>query len=153
SIPFVGNDKSRRNSDAFQTDLLTLYQEHVEKGRNNTLFYVACVARDRGVGKVEVVRTLANAHALQPAQDGSKESFQGRYAEAIRTIDSVYSRPARPQTDQPTSTELETKNSEAVGIPTPSSSDGVSGLLNSVREWLLKNGCTAAARMLDGLLM
>lgn len=153
SSAVVQDSESRRNFDVLSDDLLAMYRECLGQGRNNALFRVACIARDRGAGKVVVVRALANAHALQPAQDGSSESFRTRYAEALRTIESVFSHPARPQNKSVVEVVSETVIPEAVGIPTPSDSSDVSRLLNAVREWLLQNGCAAAARMLDGLLM
>ncbi|MEO8611666.1 MAG: bifunctional DNA primase/polymerase [Chloroflexota bacterium] len=138
------SDQGRRNhSDASVNDLLALYKGQLGQGRNNALFWVACIARDRGVGMPQVVQTLATIHALQPASDGLNEPFQTRYAEALRTIDSVFQRSPRQTL----------KDHEGVGIPTPSGSQPLSALLNSIREWLLGHACAAAARVLDGLLM
>ena len=139
---------SRRNSDAFGDGLLALYKDRLDLGRNNALFEVACIARDQGVGKAVVIQQLAVSHALQPAQDGSRESFEVRHAEALSTIESAFKRQPRPRAEGSLSDAL-SSDSKAVGIPTPSSSV----LLNSMREWLLTHAHVAAARVLDGLLM
>ncbi|HSS96867.1 MAG TPA: bifunctional DNA primase/polymerase, partial [Terriglobales bacterium] len=144
--------KRRRNSDASINDLLALYRGRLDHGRNNALFQVVCIARDRGVGKSVVIEKLVAVHASQPARDGSNESFHVRYAEALCTIESVYSRPARPSVDTDLSDEYH-KSQEGVGIPTPFDPNAVSGLLNSIREWLLGHAFAAAARMLDGLIL
>jgi hypothetical protein len=141
--------KRRRNSYASINDLLVLYRGRLDQGRNNALFQVACIARDRGVGQEVVIEKLATIHASQPASDGLSESFQVRHAEALRTIESVYSRPARP----PMEAAISNEQHEAVGIPTPSETNVVSGLLNSIREWLLGHAFAAAARVLDGLIL
>jgi hypothetical protein len=86
--------------------------------RNQALFVTACHMRDHGAGEAQAVEALARLHAVQPAPDGRVEPFSSRYAEALRTIRSAYSRPARLQRQ-------------------PDSDGCVSRLPNSVREALL----------------
>lgn len=109
-------------------DLVAGYHQSVLLGRNHALFKTACMARDGGWLEQQVVALLAGVHARQAG--GTDEPFDGRYAEAVRTIGSVYSRPAR--------------------VVVSMTSSPVS---NALREWLLAHDMAAAARMLDGLCM
>lgn len=98
--------------------------------RNQALFMTACHMRDHGAGEAQAVETLARVHAAHPTPDGRAEPFASRYAEALRTIRSAYSRPARLQRQ-------------------PDSED-ISRLPNSVREALLNRPDGAVvARLID----
>lgn len=80
------------------SDYPALYRFYVERlqARNNALFVVACLMRDSGCDEAQAVRMLADLHARQPSLvDGRLEPFRRRYAEAVATIRSAYSRPAR----------------------------------------------------------
>lgn len=125
-----------RNSDTC-VDLVALYRARVGIGRNNALFEAAMAARDRGCTQQMVVQALGNVHALQPdPKGGALESFCARYKEALGTIRSVFSRPPRSVT------------------PTEETAEQAQrGLSNSVREWLLGHGLSAAARVIDGLYL
>ncbi|MBZ0281013.1 MAG: bifunctional DNA primase/polymerase [Anaerolineae bacterium] len=113
-------------------ELLMRYQQFVPLGRNNALFQVAVQARDSGWVQHSLAMCLAPVHARQQASDGTTdEGYQQRYTEAVRTIASVYRRPARkPQGSVPSSY-----------------------LSNPVRETLLKSDQVQTARVLDGLYL
>lgn len=109
-------------------DLLAIYCASIPYGRNNALFKAAQAGRDSGMSRTHVTLCLAAHHARQP---GSKpEPFETRYTEALKTIESVFSRPPRRNSDAPQSR-----------------------MPNSIREVLLNRGLVAAARVLDGLIL
>jgi hypothetical protein len=109
------------------SDYPALYRFYVERlqARNNALFAVTCLVRDNGCNEAQAVRMLADLHARQPSPvDGRLEPFQRRYAEAVATIRSAYSRPARSRSVQ--------RDRSAAYLP------------NSVREVLLSRPDGAA---------
>jgi hypothetical protein len=114
-------------------ELQRRYQHLAQSGRNQALFQVALDARDSGWLEAALVVCLAVLHANQPPNtpDADSQSYQSRYAEAIRTIRSVYSRPRRDT--------AAVRNAERLGNP--------------VREALLGRGLDACARVLDGLFL
>lgn len=116
----------RRQIDAER--VVELYRSKASQGRNEALFAAAVLARDGGLSGAETTACLADVHAVQ--QGAVNEPYEVRFAEALRTIGSVFSRPAR-------------------GKP----SDSGSGLSNGAREALLEKGLTALARVLDGLYL
>ena len=107
------------------TDLVAYYRLHVSHGRNHALFKTALVARDIGITEAVFTLTLASVHASEPGEE--REPYEVRYAEAIRSIASAYSRSARQKTNT------------------------IKGLGNAVREWFLEHGLVNVARVLDGL--
>lgn len=116
-------------------DYPALYQFYVERfqSRNQALFVTACHMRDHGISTSQAVDMLAHIFAAQPSvQDARQEPYPQRYAEALRTIHSAYSRPARsrqPQTD---------------------SDEAVSRIPNSVREALFRRADgVAIARLIE----
>jgi hypothetical protein len=121
----AGGDASEFRRIQSVDELVGVYRGLAQRGRNNALFYAACVARDSGWQREGVVLALASVHAEQPGS--SRESYRQRYAEAVRTIASAFSRPPRRW------------------VP------GVAGLGNVVRELLLQRGMASVARVLDGL--
>ncbi len=124
-----------KHVDGFDQDYEGLYRFYVQRlhSRNQALFRVACSMRDRGCAEPQAVVRLAQVHAVQPSPvDGRLESFKRRYAEALRTIGSAYSR--APQTRP---------RSQSAG-------ESVNRLSNAVRETLLKRpDGMAVARTLD----
>ncbi len=103
-----------------------------EIGRNNALLKIAIYLRDSGWIQTEVVKKLVEIHIIQPPRsDHTRETPEMRRREAVQTIKSAFKRPAR----QPLR--------KAVNY----------AISNSIREKLLQMGCTAAARVLDGLLL
>jgi len=110
-------------------DLIALYRHLAAKmGRNNALFQVSLRARDAGWPLEQVVECLAEAHVCQPAAGEHRlETPEQRRREAVGTIASAFSRPARPRREV------------AVGLP------------NTVREALLQLRQTATLRVLEGL--
>ncbi len=107
------------------TELIAYYRQHCGNGRNHALFQTALLARDTGRTEVVFTLILASVHASEPGD--MKETIEARYAEAIRTIASAYSRPARQKPIN------------------------IRGLGNTVREWFLGNGLANVARVIDGL--
>lgn len=106
-------------------ELVQYYRERSCRGRNQALFQTAVVARDEGVTETAFVVMLAGVHAAQPGT--VHEAYGTRYAEAVRTIRSAYSRPAHQ------------KQASTIGLS------------NGVREWLLGQGLASTARIIDGL--
>jgi hypothetical protein len=109
-------------------DLRTTYQHLVIKfGRNEALFRVAIMARDHGWSVTEVNRALLDLHAQQPPLgQHHKETPKHRYSEGVRTVQSAFSRPARPQSK-------------------------FSQLYNSLREWFLQLKQTFVVRVIEAL--
>lgn len=112
-------------------ELISLYHQLASGGRNNALFKVAVIARDSGWVQHPLAMCLAPIHARQETSRDISEPYQHRYVEAVRTIASVFSHPARK----------------------PSSNKSVSSVNNQVREVLLQSGQVQAARVLDGLYL
>ncbi len=111
-------------------DLIHLYRGLASRsGRNAALFQVSCLARDQGWSFAMTVETFADLHVDQPARRQQRqESPSARYREALNTMRSVYTRPARRLT----------------------SADS-HGLYNSIRERLFQLGQTCVVRVLEGL--
>ncbi|MBZ0297843.1 MAG: bifunctional DNA primase/polymerase, partial [Anaerolineae bacterium] len=104
----------------------------VRHGRNEALFRVACLMRDRGHSRDAVVEVLEPLHAVQPALGPHHaETVEQRRREAVRTIYSVFARPPRVRSFVTTT----------------------GGLPNTAREALLKQGLVSVARVVDGLLL
>jgi hypothetical protein len=149
-----GSDTRCMNSDTTQSQWITVYQSKLGEGRNNALFQTACLARDSGLTQSAVSALLANVHALQASAVGEGETFKTRHIEALRTIASAFTRPPR-KNKKPHRVDAapEPVMHTGVGIHTPDQSLANPGLVNSVREWMLNHGLTAAARVLDGLYL
>ena len=115
------------------TDLETLYRYHCQKsGRNEALFKTSLYARDSGWDELETQQYLVNPHAQQPARHSQPaERPAHRQREALKTIHSAFSRPARPVKP---------------GRPPPNDQ-----LSNSVREALMQQGMTGVVRMVEAL--
>ena len=117
----------RRLKDTSDIDLRRVYQRLALRiGRNNALYRVASMARERGMEKREAESTLLRFHAKAPGRPGHKgESRLERLSEGMRTIESAYGGVAR-------------------GL------EGRGGVPNSVRERLLRSQrSTVMARLLD----
>ncbi len=118
-----------------ETHFVNLYRHLCQQyqSRNQALFRSACLLRDRGMSRAMVVDLLGPVHAAQASlSDQRQESYAWRYGEALRTIASVFLRPARLRS-------------------VTTATDGpVSRLANSVREALLAQpDGIAAARLLE----
>ena len=101
------------------------------QGRNNALFFAACLGRDHGLSCAEVTTALAQLHSIQPTPiHHRRENRSARYLEAARTIASAFKRPARPHTQE-------------FKIPT--------GLPNAVRERLLEQEQVGVMRVIESL--
>ncbi|MBT5955925.1 MAG: bifunctional DNA primase/polymerase [Candidatus Marinimicrobia bacterium] len=111
--------------------LIHLYQHYAPQiGRNNSLFKVACHARDRHLNMIQVKETLKTVHAQQITHEPhTSETHAQRLQEADNTIKSAFSQP--PKDIQSASSQLP----------------------NSIREAFLKKGLTCVARVLDGLFL
>jgi hypothetical protein len=97
--------------------------------RNRALFEAACVARDRGWIGASVSAVLVPLHVAQPPKGQHLvEKPEQRQREALRTIQSVFSRPPRRKKQHP-----------------------IEGYSNSARETLVQRGMTYALRVLEGL--
>jgi hypothetical protein len=114
-------------------DLENLYRYHCQKGgRNEALFKTSLYARNAGWTALETQQCLVNLHCQQPACTLQiVERHAHRQREALKTIDSAFSRPARsakprmaPPNDQ---------------------------LSNSIREALIQQGMTGVVRTYEGL--
>lgn len=80
------------------TDVRALYQRQVRMSgqRNNSLFQVACLARDHGHSCEWTKAALSDYHAsMRPASGQPTETYDRRHREAVYTITSAYSRPPR----------------------------------------------------------
>jgi hypothetical protein len=143
-------------SDDSQFDLVRMYRNRLSQGRNNALFRVSCLARNAGWSQQAVEKVMSNIHALQPDSNGQCESFRSRLAEAQRTIQSAFNQPmseVNTLSEELADGAKDRVNREGVGNPTRPEQVGPIGLLNSVREKLLEQGFTGAARVLDGLYL
>jgi bifunctional DNA primase/polymerase-like protein len=99
-------------------DLQAFYRAQVGqgRGRNQSLFTVALTARDHGWSLSGVQAALADLHARMPAiRLHSTETEHQRQQEALRTIRSAFSHPARaPQPIKTSSPQLPTSAREAL---------------------------------------
>ena len=113
--------------------------------RNNTLFNIGRQMRDTGHSKVDVIQLLADLHAHQATHDPlAQEPYERRYREALRTIDSVYTRPPQParSTQAPATDSADQVDSQ----------ESTSHLSNRLRERLLQQSDgTAFLRTYEGL--
>jgi hypothetical protein len=107
-------------------ELLGLYRAHAHVGnRNNALFYTALAARDSGWSCANTIAALADVHT---AASTAGENAISRYREAVRTIESAFSRPPRLRT-------------------TPTTSQ----LPNTLREKLNSLGLTCVIRVIEAI--
>jgi hypothetical protein len=127
-VPLTAPASEFRRTPVSPEGLAAIYRASAPYGRNNALFKAAQAGRDAGMTRTHVIVCLAALHARQPG--ARPEHFDTRYAEALKTIESVFTRPPRRNSDAPCSR-----------VP------------NSIREALLKRGLVAVARVLDGLLV
>jgi hypothetical protein len=115
-------------------DLAALYRfasAEGEGGRNNTLFKLACLGRDNGLTQEQVTQALADSHADQQANSEHRtETLWQRHREAIRTIQSAFSRPARESLHRYKEPEQ---------------------LSNPIREALFAEKLTCVVRVIEGL--
>jgi hypothetical protein len=113
--------------------------------RNNTLFHFGRQMRDTGHSKADVIQQLVDLHARQTARDAQiHETYERRYREALRTIDSVYTRV--PQTARSTPTPAIHAADQA------DPQEHASRLSNRLRERLLQQSDgTAFLRTYEGL--
>jgi hypothetical protein len=110
-----------------EVDMQSVYRSRaLATGRNEALFSVALMLRDKGYSYAQAFSLLIPLH-IQSGVKGETPLERQREAEA--TLQSAYSRPARKIHPQ------------VVGLPT------------SVREELLSRNQVAVARVLDGLLL
>ena len=121
-------------------DFVAIYRLYADKGgsRNRALFDVVRYVRDHGFSEAGAVKLLAQVHAQEPPRgDHPPETYSQRYVEALRTIGSVYTRPAQPLPEHMTVSE-----------------EGISRYPNSVREALLRRPDGAAiARVIEGVVL
>ncbi|MBZ0297780.1 MAG: bifunctional DNA primase/polymerase, partial [Anaerolineae bacterium] len=120
-------------------DFVALYHHYVDRyrSRNRALFQTGCYVRDHGHSETWAVATLAALHAAEPAcGQHPSENYTRRYAEALRTLHSVYSRAPR-------------------NAPQEADQDKrASRLPNSIREALLvRRDGAAVARVLEGAVL
>ncbi len=115
-------------------DLENLYRYHCQRGgRNEALFKTSLYARDCGWTALDTQQCLVNLHAQQAARTSQPaERPAHRQREALKTIDSAFSRPARP--------------------PKPRMAQPNDQLSNSLREALFQQGMTCVVRTYEGLL-
>lgn len=138
--PFIrdseGNNQNCRTASTrllIDYDLISRYKYRVNRdGRNEALFQASLFARDQGWHVEDVLACLVDVHVRQPAGRSHRpESDTQRRREAIATIRSAFSRPARPCRQRAH------YNNEQ--------------LPNRVRERLLQMGQTCVVRVLEGL--
>ena len=102
-------------------------------GRNNALFYVACLARDYGLSEAQAGQLLADLHAHQPTRhEHAPQSLSARVREAVATVASAFTRSPRER--------ITSKNN-------------FRQLPNVLREFLLQQKLVQASRVLDALLI
>jgi bifunctional DNA primase/polymerase-like protein len=84
-------------------DLPALYRAQLGegRGRNQALFYTAITARDHGWSPADVRAALADLHIRTRSADHAHETDHQRQREAERTLQSAFSRPARPPQSRP----------------------------------------------------
>lgn len=120
-------------------DFVALYHYYVSRyrSRNQALFQTGCHVRDHGHSQEWAVAVLAAVHAAEPACDQHPaESYSRRYAEALRTLRSVYTRPPRAVADS------------------ADAGQTVSRLPNSLRETLLaRPDGPAVARVIEAAVL
>ncbi len=114
-------------------DLLYLYRRLADRrGRNEALFRVSLLARDNGWNISDARACLVNAHIKRPPGGHHRhETSEQRRREAICTIRSAFSRPARTRRQ--------------------SLSYNTQQLPNGVREALLQLKQTSTIRVVEGL--
>lgn len=114
-------------------DLLYLYRRLANRrGRNEALFRVSILARDNGWAIADVLTCLVDVHVKQlPNGQHRQETDEQRRREAICTIQSAFSRPARSRRQN---LSYHTRQ-----------------LPNSVREALLQLKQTSTIRVVEGL--
>ncbi|MBL8066342.1 MAG: bifunctional DNA primase/polymerase [Chthonomonadaceae bacterium] len=99
-------------------DLQALYQYHLRqgRGRNEALFLTALTARDHDCSKEYTIHALADLHTNTPAVNSAHQSERQRHNEALHTVASAFSRPARPPryTPKPLPTQLPARAREAL---------------------------------------
>jgi hypothetical protein len=117
-------------------DLRAVYDKRLQTtaARNDTLFWVACWARDKGCSLSETLHALTRHHAdALPHASHRVEKLTARLREGQATIRSAFSQPPRP--DKPKRT------------------DPASRLPNTLREYCLKSKQTTLLRVLEGLTL
>jgi hypothetical protein len=126
--------------------LAARYLKLVLAGRNEALFQTAIWARDYGWREDDVKRSLVGEHIRQmPGSEHHTESPEQRHREALRTIESAFSRPPR--------TGRKHTNTD-IGDKAPSRKKHAKGIItNNIREALLKRRETAALRVLEALIL
>lgn len=98
-------------------DLQAFYRAQIGqgRGRNQSLFTVACTARDYGWSQPDVQNALVALHIHTPSSIHASETDAQRQREALHTIRSVFSKPARPPRPLPvTSPQLPTRIRESL---------------------------------------
>jgi hypothetical protein len=119
--------------------LVSRYLKLSRSGRNEALFQTAIWARDHGWHEDDVKRCLVGPHVRAiSTREHHAESPEQRHKEAVRTIESAFSRPPRV---------LKARNE-----PASSSGFNHAGIVsNAVREALLRRKETATLRVLEAL--
>lgn len=112
-------------------DVQAIYRSQVGqgRGRNQSLFKVACTARDHGWSQPAVQAALVNLHTHTTSRSHLPETTAQRQREALHTVQSAFSRPARPPHPLTNSPQLP----------------------NRVREQLYALKLTCVVRTLEGL--
>ena len=102
-------------------------------GRNNALFRMGSMARDRGWSLADATAALLDAHVVQQATGSHvEEGLDQRRQEGLCTLASAFRYPPKPR--------LQSKASKP-------------GLPNAIREALLQRDLVSIARLFDGLIM
>jgi len=116
-----------------EADVQQVYRRLLDRfGRNDSLFRASLFARDSGWTVEATKKALVTLHSQQKGHSShAKETVQQRQREAVKTIESAFSRPPRALQPQVTSQQ--------------------GHLSNSVRERLMQQKKTYVVRTLEGL--
>ena len=127
-------------------NLAARYLKLASAGRNEALFHTAIWARDHGWHEDDTKRCLVGEHSRRmPRGEHHHETPAQRRREALRTIESAYSRPPR------TAQSVANKGEANAQIGRKKHTTGI--ISNNVREALLKRKETAALRVLEALTL
>lgn len=116
-----------------EADVQQVYRRLLDRfGRNDSLFRASLFARDSGWTVEATKKALVTLHSQQKGHNGhAKETIQQRQREAVKTIESAFSRPPKSLPPQVTYQQ--------------------GHLSNSVREKLMQQKKTYVVRTLEGL--
>ncbi len=133
-------------SSSDNNQLVARYLKLAPGGRNEALFQTAIWARDHGWHEDHTKRVLVGEHIRHmPGCEHRSESPEQRRREALRTIESAYSRPPRTTQNGTDS------GREHVHARWAKRAAGI--ISNNIREALLQRKETAALRVLEALTL